>query len=199
MTFRALARISRSFRRDQSGVTVVEFAMVAPVLCISLLGLLDMGYQAYVGSVVQGTLHEAARMATIGNVSGDDIDAHVEGRLSAFSRDAEIVINRRSYSDFSGVRRPERITQDTAPLGEYNVGDCFDDANRNGVYDLDRGREGFGQSEDIVQYEVVMRYNRLIPLGGLLGWSDEVEHRESTVLRNQPYAARSTGSVIVCS
>ena len=31
-----------------------------------LLGTLDLGYRSYVGSVVQGTLHEAARMATVG-------------------------------------------------------------------------------------------------------------------------------------
>lgn len=188
----------RSLLSDTRGVTLVEFAAILPVLCLVLLGLLDLGYRSYLGSIMQGALHEAARMATVGNVDGEAIDAHVRQRLSSFAHNAEISTAQTSYAEFSDVREPERIVHDTHPLGEYNPGDCFEDANGNGVYDHDRGRDGTGAAEDIVNYEVTVTYRRLVPLGRMLGWSDDETLSASTVLRNQPFAARQTGTVIIC-
>jgi hypothetical protein len=104
----------------------------------------------------------------------------------------------RSYSDFGSIQKPEKITQDTAPLLEYNQGDCFEDANANGTYDLDRGKTGLGAAEDIIQYQVSITFDRLVPLGWMLGWDDRQKVGGATVLRNQPYAARTTGVAIVC-
>lgn len=187
-------RTADRLRQDERGVTLVEFAMIAPALCMILLALFDLGHRAYVGSIVQGAMHEAARMATVGGVTLEAIDTHVKGRLAALSNNATIVTSTRSYAEFSDVGVPELITSDTAPIGEYNPGDCFEDANGNGVYDLDRGRDGFGGAEDIVQYEVTMSFPRLFPITGFLGWSEVQTVSANTVLRNQPFAARSTGT-----
>ena len=181
----------RALRRDQSGATIVEFALILPVMCMMLLGTLDLGYRSYVGAVVQGTLHEAARMATVGGVTTAQIQTFVQNRLQAFSRNATITTTTRSYSDFSGVKVPETITQDTAPMGSYNPGDCFQDTNGNGTYDLDRGRGGVGGSEDVVYFEVTMTYPHIVPVGRLFGWGTNVTTTQNTVLRNQPYASRN--------
>lgn len=177
---------------DQRGATIVEFAMILPVMSVLLLGALDLGYRAYVQSIVQGSLHEAARMATVGGVSTDTIAAHVRTRLRDFSRNATITTTARSYSDFTNVRIPETITSDTAPTGRYNFGDCFRDENGNGRYDLDRGRSGMGNAEDVVYFEVSMTYPHILPIGGFLGgdWNNNVTIRQNTLLRNQPYAGR---------
>lgn len=187
-----------ALRRDARGATIVEFALVVPVLAMLLLGTLDLGYRSYVTSIVQGALHEAARMATVGGVSTSQIQTHVQNRLRDFSRNATITTTTRSYSDFSGVSVPETITQDTAPVGTYNSGDCFQDANGNGTYDLDRGRGGLGGAEDVVFFEVVMTYPHIVPVGTLLGWSSNVTVRQNTVLRNQPYAGRNNTVTVVC-
>jgi Flp pilus assembly protein TadG len=188
----------RALRRDARGATIVEFAIVVPVLAMLLLGTLDLGYRSYVTSIVQGALHEAARMATVGGVSTSQIQTHVQNRLRDFSRNATITTTTRSYSDFSGVNVPETITQDTAPTGTYNSGDCFEDANGNGTYDLDRGRGGMGGAEDVVFFEVTMTYPHIVPVGTLLGWSNNVTVRQNTVLRNQPYAGRNTNVTVIC-
>jgi len=187
-----------TLRLDQKGATIVEFALILPVLCMLLLGVLDLGYRSYVTSIIQGSLHEAARMATVGNVQNSVIDQHVRDRLHDFSGDATITTSMRSYADFSGVRMPETITQDTVPIGSYNPGDCFQDANRNGQYDLDRGRTGLGGAEDVVYYEVTMSYPHIVPLGSFLGWNDDVSITSNTVLRNQPYAGRNTAAPVIC-
>jgi Flp pilus assembly protein TadG len=191
-------QLLRALRRDTKGATIVEFALVVPVLSVLLLGTLDLGYRSYVSSIVQGALHEAARMATVGGVSTATIQAHVQSRLQSFSRNATITTTTRSYSDFSGVNVPETITQDTVPLNTYNAGDCFQDANGNGVYDLDRGRGGMGGAEDVVLFEVTMTYPHIVPVGALLGWSSNVTVKQNTVLRNQPYAGRTSTTTVIC-
>jgi Flp pilus assembly protein TadG len=189
----------RALRRDTNGATIVEFALILPVLCMMLLGTLDLGYRSYVASVVQGALHDAARMATVGNVSTAQIQTYVTNKLQAFSRNATITTTTRSYSDYSGVRVAETITNDTAPFGTYNPGDCFQDANGNGSYDADRGRSGTGGSEDVVYFEVTMTYPHIMPVGQLFGWSGNVTTTQNTVLRNQPYAARNNSVAVVCT
>lgn len=192
-----IARLQR-LGRDARGVTIVEFAAVLPVLCLLLMGLFDLGYRSYAQSVVQGALHEAARMATIGGFTNEQIDARVRERLSAFMSTAELETRTQSYFDFTGVRLPERIVQDTPPLGQYNPGDCYEDANGNGQYDLDRGRAGTGNAEDVVRYEVTLSYPRMFPVGKLLGWTEDVRIVSNTMLRNQPFAARPTGVIVRC-
>lgn len=177
--------------RETSGVTVVEFACVLPVLCILLMGTFDLGYRSYVASIVQGSLHEAARMATVGGVTPEQIDAHVKASLRSFSSNATITTRTQSYYDFASVRQPEKITGDTAPLGSYNRGDCWEDVNGNSRFDTDAGRSGTGNADDIVRYEVTMSYPHVFPVARLLGWTDDVTIVSSTVLRNQPYAGRN--------
>jgi Flp pilus assembly pilin Flp len=189
----------RALRRDAGGATIVEFALILPVMCGLLVGVVDLGYRSYVSSIVQGALHEAARMGTVGGISTDTIAAQVRTRLRDFSRDATVTVTTRSYADFTGVRTPETITQDTVPLGQYNAGDCYQDFNGNGQFDLDRGRTGMGNAEDVVYFEVRMVYPRIVPVGNLFGWSDNVTINQNTVLRNQPFAARNTGVSIRCN
>ena len=184
--------------RDERGTTLVEFAMVAPVLVVLLLGIFDLGYRSYAASVVQGALHDAARMATVGGVTPTQIDARVRQRLNHFAEVGTLTTTTTSYYDFTGVGRPETITSDTAPIGEYNDTDCFEDANGNGEYDLDRGRAGTGNSDDIVRYQISITYDRLFPVAGFLGWPNTDTITANTVLRNQPYAGRSITTEIVC-
>lgn len=192
--------IFRRLRRDAEGATIIEFAIILPVLSMLLLGTFDLGYQSYVGSIVQGSLHEASRMATIGNVPITDIQAHVERRLQEFSDDATITTTTRSYTDFNGVSVAEPLTTDIAPIGTYNAAtDCFRDINGNGQFDLDQGKGGMGGSEDVVYFEVRMTYPRLFPVGSFFGWSDNATITQNTVLRNQPYAGRNNNAgTIVC-
>jgi Flp pilus assembly pilin Flp len=191
-------RFAFRLARAEGGATIVEFAMILPALCVLLLGIFDLGYRSYAASVVQGALHEAARMATVGGVTMDEIDARVQTRLSNFATNATVETETTSYYDFAGVSMPEKITSDTAPTGEYNEGDCFEDANDNQTYDLDRGRGGMGGADDIVRYQVSITFPRIVPIGGFLGWSDTETITANTVLRNQPFAGRNISTVIIC-
>ncbi len=188
---RAAFTMLRRLRRDPSAVTIVEFAMVVPVMLLLLLGLFDLGYRSYASSVLQGALHDAARMATVGGYSMTQIDTRVKTRLSNFATRSTVTTATASYYEFSGVSQPEKIVGDTAPTGSYNPGDCFEDVNGNNSYDTDRGRSGTGNADDIVRYSVTITFPRILPMGNLMGWGNDQTLSANTVLRNQPYAGRT--------
>ena len=65
--------------RDNRGAAMVEFALVAPVLMLTLIGLFDLSMNMYTASMVEGAIQQAAREATIEGASTNEaaIDATV--------------------------------------------------------------------------------------------------------------------------
>ena len=181
----------RHLGRDRSGVTIVEFAMILPALCVLLLGIFELGYRSYAASVVQGALHEAARLATVGGVPMEDINERVTNRLSNFADQGTVDIQTDSYFEYSGVGIPEEITSDTVPIGEYNEGDCWIDTNNSGEWEPDGGAAGTGNSEDVVRYQVSVTLEEIVPIASFLGWERFNTITANTVLRNQPFAGRT--------
>lgn len=190
----------RALRADARGATIIEFALILPVLSILLMGTFDLGYRSYVTSIVQGSLHEASRMATVGNVPMTTIETHVRNRLKDFSRNSTIDIRTDSYSDFNGVAVAEPLTTDLGTANVYDQAtDCYRDINGSGKFSRDMGRGGMGGAEDVVRFQVTMTYPRLFPMAKLLGWSNNVQIVQNTVLRNQPYAGRTINAgAILC-
>ena len=57
--------LSRALRRDQSGATVVEFALVAPIALLLIMGTLELGYQQYVATVLNGAMDQAGAIPAL--------------------------------------------------------------------------------------------------------------------------------------
>lgn len=192
----SLRRCLGSLRRDARGVTVVEFAMVLPVLLLVIMGGMDMGYQAYVRSVLQGALNDIARTGsleapdlacTTGTVE-ERIACSIRRRSDVVAPNATYDFEIRSYYEFSGVGRAEKLVTDHNRNGQYDTGDCFADLNGNREFDASAGRGGIGGADDVVFYRVDMTMPRLFPVSGMLGWSPDYEISATTAIRNQPYS-----------
>lgn len=184
-------RALRQLRRDAGGATIVEFALLAPVLVMTLLGLFDIGYNTYTSSVLQGAITKAARGSTIEGASPTALDARVEATVRDIAPNATIVFERTAYTNFADVGAPEDFT-DLNGDGMCNDGEPFEDANGNGNWDLDRGRAGGGGARDAVLYTVKVSYPRAFPIGKFVGVSNTHETQSSTVLRNQPWGDQKT-------
>lgn len=180
---------------DRSGATMIEFAFIATPLCMILLGLTDFGYRSYVSSVLSGTVERAARQATVGSKTSDQIDDFVRSQLTHFSSDATVTITKSNYYQFSGINKSEKLTTDSAPIGVWNTGDCYEDLNNNGKWDSVAGRDGLGGSDDIVYYTVTYSYPQMLPVGSLFGWSNTQTLTATTLMRNQPYASQTIPTV----
>lgn len=73
---RATQRMPRRKLPARRGAAVVEFAVVAPVLILLLLGMIECGRMIMVQQVLTTAAREGARTATIeGNSSSEAVDA----------------------------------------------------------------------------------------------------------------------------
>ena len=71
----------RRLARDRSGAALVEFAFVAPVMILLMMGLGDMLYQLYAKSLLNGAVQKAARDSAI--QGGAQQTGAIDGRVIA--------------------------------------------------------------------------------------------------------------------
>ena len=181
---------------DERGATVIEFALILVPLCIALLGFLDLGYRSYLRSVLQGGLNDVARKASVENPEFDSDAESLEERvhdaliekMGGLAKNGSYEVEAKNYYDFAGVGKPERLTTDKNKNGNYDAGDCWQDTNANGSFDTDSGSTGIGGASDVVFYEVTLTTPRIVPIGSLLGVSDDMVLTAQTAIRSQPYA-----------
>jgi hypothetical protein len=200
MSRKALHSLQARLWSDESGATIVEFAFVLLPLLIVLLGGLDVGYQAYVRSVLQGALYDVARSGSMeapsltcaGDTVEERIDCALRERSDTVARNATYEIEMSNFFDFSTVGRSEKLITDYNNNGRYNTGDCFVDLNGNGAFDQDAGREGVGGADDVVFYQVTLTMPRLLPTPEFLSLPENYEITAQTAIRNQPYARQAT-------
>lgn len=182
---------------DNRGVTAVEFALVAPVLCVMLLGVCDIAHTQYTSSMLNGAMQKAARDVTLENANSRlvNIDARVRAQVeTVMPNNATITVEQLSHFDFADVAEAEEFTDQNGD-DICNNNEPFIDSNRNGSWDADRGEDGIGGARDVVLYTTTVTYPRLFPMHGLIGLRPNVELSASTVLRRQPFdeqRARST-------
>jgi len=188
-----IARLRKSLASDTRGAAAIEFALCAPVMLIGMMGVFDLGHNMYTASIIQGAVQKAARDSTIEGAQdrGDELDARVTHMVREIAPGAELEFRRTSYASFSDVGQPEDWN-DVNGNGACDDGEPFEDANRNGSWDANMGKTGFGGARDAVLYEVDVTYNRVFPVSRILGQSQEFSTTARTVLRNQPYAAQDT-------
>lgn len=181
--------------RNERGATLVEFALLSPVLLVTLLGLMDLGYNYYIQAQLHGTIQKAARAATLhrANAKPGEIDAEVARRVHQLVPGAEIEFARSSYAQFSDVSRPEDFS-DLNANGRCDDGEPFEDANGNGIWDEDRGTKGMGGARDAVLYQVTVTYTRAFGVAGVIGLPSTFTTQATTVLRNQPWGEQANRS-----
>lgn len=196
-----MTKLFKRFARDQRGLTIIEFAYIAPTLLVLMMGTFDMGYRSYISNVLQGEVQKAARDATLEGGAGTTsaLDAKVQTQTSRVVGNGTFSFQRKFYPSFSKAGQAENFT-DGNGNGFRNAGECFQDENGNGIWDADGGRNGQGGADDIVVYTASVSYPRLFPMYGLLGWSPNQTISATTVLRNQPYGNQTTiAPVTICT
>lgn len=207
--FRPRARLPaplRGIARAEEGVTIVEFALIAPALCLLLIGAFDVGHTLYMQSILQGAVQKAARDGTLESAAGSDstprdvLDQRVRDQLLPLNKSADIQFNRRFYRTFSDAAeaKAETFTDTSDPASPYQDGKCnngepFVDANNNGRFDRDGGDSAdHAGARDNIVYTVTVSYPRMFPLDRFIGGSGTTTLSASTVLASQPYGDQGT-------
>lgn len=197
----------RRLARDRRGNTVIEFAIVAPVMIALIMGLLDLGFQVYAQSVLDGAVQKAARDSALqgGAQSTSTIDARVLALLNPLIGSpqpscattlpstrvpATWCVTRKNYDNFAAIK-PEPFS-DTNGNGLRDPGECFQDINGNFAWDADPGSTGQGGANDVTLYTFAVTYPRLFPIAAMIGWPAMLRMSSTTILKNQPYASQAT-------
>jgi hypothetical protein len=79
----AALRALRAVRRDESGAELIEFALVFPILLLTMLGMFDFGLLFERYQVVTNAAREGARVAVLPGYSDADVEARVNQYLTA--------------------------------------------------------------------------------------------------------------------
>lgn len=188
----------RAFARDQHGVAAVEFALIAPVMFVLIMGAIELGVTLYAKAQLDGVLRTAARMAVTGDekITGEDgvlIDAYVR-RAAPMVGGADVSITKEFYDKFSSVRKPEKKSTNNA-----NPPYCFDDINNNQRWDENPSRTGLGGPDDIINYKVKLEYPPLFPLiTSVVTKSEKVTLTSQITLRNEPFGGGADAEVKTC-
>ena len=180
------ARLSR-LPAAQDGATIVEFALVAPVFLILLLGIFDIGQMAYGKAILNGAVERAARSSSLETADTTVADNMVKAAVMPILPNATITTDRKSFFDFADINRPEKWT-DTNGDGTCSAGEPYIDENRSGSWEANIGKDGNGGAGDVVLYTVTVTYK---PIFTAKFFGDYDKDRKMTavgVRKNQPFA-----------
>ncbi|MDQ2879327.1 MAG: pilus assembly protein [Pseudomonadota bacterium] len=197
----------RRLRSDRRGTAVIEFAIIAPVMMIIIMGLSDLMYQIYAQSILNGAVQKAGRDSGIqgGDQQATTIDARVISQVANIMSNptqacpttstggATWCSTRKNYDTFKAIA-PEPFT-DLNGDGIRQPGECYSDINGNHQWDADPGTTGQGGADDVTVYTMTITYPRIFPVAGLLGWPSTQTISATTTLKNQPYANQTTTTV----
>jgi hypothetical protein len=189
-----IARL-RQVLRDRGGVTIVEFAIVAPVMLLLLGGLLEMGYVAFARSTLESAILDASRTARVAECPGEAaalIEQEVVARMAVVvSHDGQPpVLTVRSYGEaFGNVGNPEPFN-DLDGNGSFDPGEPFTDINGNGDWDADMGKTGdFGSFGEVVEFSARFNVASILPFVAALINDNQGFYpiAAETVVRNEPF------------
>lgn len=199
--------LMRHIAASQSGISVVEFGLIAPVFMTMLMGVLDLGHTLYMQSVLQGAVQKAARDASLetGGTSASQtaMNAAITSQVKRLAQNATVTITRTSFRDYTKAANRTKEPFTDATSGPYANGICdhgepYEDSNNSGSWDIDNGRTGQGGAKDSTILSTQIVYPRLFPFMKSIGLPANVTVTAATVLVNQPFGDQAAVTVRNC-
>lgn len=200
----------RRIAHDERGATVVEFAIVAPVMGLLLLGAFDVAHTLYMRAALQGVVQKVARDATLesglASATQTALDDKVRNQIRLLANNGTVTITRQWYRNYeqAAVSQFEPWTDTNGngtcdgPQG-LTPGEPFEDSNGNGIWNATGGNLSQGGASDAVLYTATVTYPRFFPLNNFIGGSSTTTVKAQTILRNQPYGDQGVPAVRNCT
>lgn len=166
MTPLYLNRLTRALRRvrdDQSGTSLVEFGMLAPVIFMATIGLFEATMMVSVKSLLDAGTREASRFGITGEVIPGEtrettIHDIVADHTSALVLGSALNVTMKSYANY------HQLTTDP-----------------------DSGITGAGSANDVVVYTVSYQQPLMTPyLETILG-VDRIPQSARVIVQNEPF------------
>ncbi len=183
-----------SLWRDSGAASAVEFAFIAPVMLLFVIGIVEVAMVLFTWTLLEGGVREAARYGITGyTLTGQSREQTMRAIVAKYSVGmidmSKIAITSLTYKSFANIGQPEPFT-DTNHNGTRDPGESYTDVNGNGKWDEDMGADGAGGPGDVVVYTV--SYNWPLMTGYL---ADQmglfIPLSASYAVRNEPWTPGS--------
>ncbi len=184
---------------DQRGVTAVEFALIAPVFLVIVIGLIEISIAMFAWVTMEAAVREVSRFGITGNTNtGETREQTITRLITQYARgilDTNLLtITTLTYAQLDQIGMPEPLTVDLNHNGRYDPGDSYTDVNGNGQWDADMGATGVGNAGQVVLYRVSYPWRMLTPFGRKLFPNQGQFMLSATmVVRNEPYDYAGAG------
>ena len=185
-----MVSFTRRLYRNKEGVTAIEFALVAPVLLMLVMGSLEISLMMFATSMMEGATFQSSRTGKTGYVADgltqeETIIAALNERAGILMDTENISVTPKSYGSFSEVGEPEPFV-DTNGNGERDPGENYTDVNGDGEYSEDMGEDSYGASAQVTMYTITYDWPISTPL--LQPFFGETKTLSAiTVVKNEPY------------
>lgn len=192
--FSLLKRLKR-LRDCRSGITILEFAIAAPVVFATVAGVLELALVMFVMTLSEGGLREASRFSITGftppGMTREDRILEILGEHTIGLVDmSEASVTYKVYPSFDDIGKPEPFTDNAPANGSYDAGEAFQDINGNGQWDADMGAAGLGGPSDIVLYTIEFDWELMTPLvSPFMGTNGKMTMTSSVAVKNEPFSA----------
>ncbi len=187
-----IRRRIRALIGERSGSTALEFAILAPVLFVAVVGIIELAIVLLIQVLLEGSVREASRFGITGYTpAGVSRDTQIRNVVNQFTigllNPAAITIETKIYPSFDQIGRPEPYP-DANGNGQYDAGEAYTDINGNGSWDADMGVAGSGGAGDVVLYTVRYDWHMITGLMRPLMGTNGVVHLQAAIaVRNEPW------------
>lgn len=178
--------------KDSGGATVLEFAIIAPVVIMLIIGIVETSMIMFTAAVMEGATISSSRLGKTGyqeaGMTRDQMIRNIIAqRCGTIINTANITITAKSYGTFGNIGQPEPYT-DANHNGRYDAGETYSDVNGNAQWDADMGVVGLGVADEIVLYRVSYNWPIMTPfMNHFIGSNGTFPITSSMLVKNEPY------------
>lgn len=178
--------------RHEGGVTALEFAVVAPVFMLLLMGIVEFALIMVVYNVMEGATAVSSRLGKTGYTAAgvtreQTIMSAITTRAGSLIDPLSLTVTSKFYKQYDQINDPEPYS-DANANGSYDAGETYTDINGNGQWDPDMGASGYGSAGDIVVYQVSYPWAISTPvISSLVGAGGIYTITTHAVVKNEPY------------
>lgn len=179
--------------RNENGATAIEFAVVAPVLLLLVLGIIEFAMIMVVHNTMEGATAVSSRLGKTGYTGSgltrqQTILNAITDRASTLLEPSKLTVSSKFYKQYDQINDPEPFI-DSNGNSSHDSGESFTDINGNAQWDADMGASGYGSAGDVVVYTVSYPWALATPIiSNLIGDQDGVfTITTHAVVKNEPY------------
>ena len=180
---------SSSLLREEKGATAIEFALIAPILFLLMMGIMEFGLVLYANNIVENATTAGARFGITGS------DYAGEGRVVkpvTGPTDRVAVIRENIRNKAGSLLDPNKLSISCQALGNTFGGlptNSTGDYACSGTIDNNTSCSDIGAGSEAVVYTVAYCWDFFTPLIGTFFPDKRLLLQSSLVVRNENFTA----------